>query len=164
MIGIHRGRDGTFFARFTCKMTKMRRIVFLLLAAGLALTACSTSRRVSRATLEDPAPWVGYSTYYITQAMGFPNHITEDGKDGSVLVYESTPDYDSPDYDILNPDVSARKRQYACFYVDQEGVCYRVETNHALPAPPRLDDSPDRGSIWLDLLITLPVLALSLLL
>lgn len=145
-------------------MTKMKRIVLLLLAAGLALTACSTARKVSKATLEDPAPWVGYSTYYITQAMGFPNHITDDGKGGSVLVYESTPDYDSPDYDILNPDVSARKRQYACFYVDEEGVCYRVEANHDLPAAPRLEDSVDRHSFWVDLLITLPLLTLSLLL
>ena len=114
--------------------------------------------------MEDTDPWVGYSTYYITQAMGYPNHITDDGKGGSVLVYESMPGYDSPDYDILNPDASSRNRQYARFYVDEEGVCYRVEANHALPDAPRLDPSPDRYSIWLDLLITIPLLALSLLL
>ena len=145
-------------------MTTMKRNVLLLLAACLAWTACSTARKVSKASLEDSAPWVGYSTYHITEAMGFPNHITDDGKGGSVLVYESAPDYDSPDYDILNPDVSSRKRQYACFYVDEEGVCYQVEANHSLPAPPRLDSLADRRSIWLDLLITLPVLTLSLLL
>ena len=145
-------------------MTTMKRIVLLLLAACLALTACSTARKVSRGSMEDPAPWVGYSTYHITEAMGYPNHITEDGKGGSVLVYESAPDYSSPDYDILNPDASYRNRQYACFYVDEEGVCYRVDANYDLPAAPRLDYAKERTSLWLDLLITLPLLTLSLLL
>ena len=145
-------------------MTTMNRIVFLLLAACLALTACSTARKVSKALVEDPGPWVGYSTADITQAMGYPDHITEDGKGGSVLVYESAPDRDSPDYDILDPDASSRNRKYACFFVDEEGICYRAEANHDLPAAPRLDFSEERSTIWLDLLITLPLLALSLLL
>ena len=142
----------------------MKRIVLLLLAACLALTACSVTRKVSKASTEDPAPWVGCSTADITAAMGYPNHITEDGKGGSVLVYESAPDYDSPDYDILDPDASSRNRQYACFFVDEEGICYQVETNHELPAAPQLYYSEDRNSIWFDLLITIPLLTLSLLL
>ena len=143
---------------------KMKRIVLLLLAACLALTACSVTRKVSKASTEDPAPWVGCSTADITEAMGYPNHITEDGKGGSVLVYESAPDYDSPDYDILDPDASSRNRQYACFFVDEEGICYQVETNYELPAAPQLYYSEDRSSIWFDLLITIPLLTLSLLL
>ena len=145
-------------------MMKMKRIVLLLLAACLALTACSVTRKVSKASTEDPAPWVGCSTADITEAMGYPNHITEDGKGGSVLVYESAPDYDSPDYDILDPDASSRNRQYACFFVDEEGICYQVETNYELPAAPQLYYSEDRSSIWFDLLITIPLLTLSLLL
>lgn len=145
-------------------MTTMKRIVLLVLAACLLLTACSVTRKVSKASTEDPAPWVGCSTADITEAMGYPNHITEDGKGGSVLVYESAPDYDSPDYDILDPDASSRNRQYACFFVDEEGICYQVETNHDLPAAPQLYYSEDRSSIWFDLLITIPLLTLSLLL
>ena len=144
-------------------MTTMKRIVLLLLAACLALTACSVTRRVSKASMEDSDPWTGCSTADITQAMGYPNHITEDGKGGSVLVYESAPDYDSPDFDILDPEASSRKRQYACFFVDEVGTCYRVETNYTLPAP-RLDDSEGRSTIWFDLLITIPLLTISLLL
>lgn len=145
-------------------MTTMKRIVLLLLAACLACTACSTARKVSKASMDDSGPWVGYSSADITQAMGYPNHITDDGKGGSVLVYESAPDSDSPDYDILAPDASSRKRRYACFFVDEEGICYRVEANHDLPAAPRLDYSEGRSTLWLDLLITIPLLALSLLL
>ena len=155
---------GTLFARFTAKMMTMKRIVLLLLAACLALTACSVTRKVSKASTEDSDTWVGFSTADITYAMGYPNHITEDGKGGSVLVYESTPDYDSPDFDILDPDASSRKRQYACFYVDEFGTCYRVESNYDLPAAPQLVDSEEPSTIWIDLLITIPLLTLSLIL
>ena len=146
------------------KMMTMKRIVFLLLAACLALTACSTTRQVSKASLEDSDTWVGCFTADITQAMGYPNHILEDGKGGSILVYESVPDYDSPDYDILDPDAASRKRNYACFYVDEVGTCYQVETNYDLPAAPQQVDSEEYSTIWIDLLFTVPLLVLSLLL
>ena len=145
-------------------MTTMKRIVLLLLAACLALTACSVSHRVSKASTDNTDPWVGCETIDITNVMGYPNHITEDGKGGSVLVYESAPDYDSPDFDILDPEASSRKRNYACFYVDEVGTCYRVETNYDLPAAPELVDSDEFSTIWLDLLITSPLLTLSLIL
>ena len=67
--------------------------------------------------------------------LGGPDHLGPDGKGGSILVYESTPDYSSPDYDILAPEASASPRRYAHFYLDDEGVCYRVDTNRTLPAP-----------------------------
>ena len=142
----------------------MKRFILLLLAACLTLTACSVTRRASKASTEDANPWVGCSSADITQAMGYPNHITGNGKGGSVLVYESTPDYDSPDYDILDPDASSRNRKYACFYVDEEGICYLVESNYDLPAAPQLDYPEDHSSIWIDLLITIPLLTLSLIL
>jgi hypothetical protein len=69
------------------------------------------------------------------RAMGDPDSIDPDGKGGSILVYESTPDYSSPDYDILAPEASASSRRYAHFYLDDEGECYRVDTNRTLPAP-----------------------------
>ena len=144
-------------------MTTMKRFFLLLLAAGLASTACSVTSRVSQASTEDTDPWIGCSTAVITQAMGYPNHITEDGKGGSVLVYESAPGYDSPDYDILNPDTSSRNRKYACFFVDEEGTCYGLETNYDLPAP-RSVYPEEHSSFWIDFLITIPLLTLSLLL
>ena len=142
----------------------LKRIVLLLLAACLASTACSVTRRVSKASMEASDPWIGCFSADITQAMGYPNHITEDGKGGSVLVYESTPDSSSPDYDILDPDVAARTRKYACFFVDEEGVCYRVEANYDLPAAPQMLYSGQRSTLWIDLLITIPLLTLSLIL
>ena len=134
---------------------------FILLLAALALlTACGTSRRVSAS--EGTAAWEGRTTSEIMRAMGDPDRIDPDGKGGSILVYESAPDYSSPDYDILDPAASARARRYANFYLDDEGVCYRVDTNRNLPAP---YDSY-RSFRWLvvpfavDALVYLPLLIL----
>ena len=133
---------------------------FILLLSALALlTACGTSRRVSAS--EGTAAWEGRTTSEIMRAMGDPDRIDPDGKGGSILVYESAPDYSSPDYDILAPE-AASPRRYAHFYLDDEGVCYRVDTNRNLPAP---YDSY-RSFRWLavpfavDVLVYLPLLVL----
>ena len=134
---------------------------FILLLSALALlTACGTTRRVSAS--EGTAAWEGRTTSEIMRAMGDPDRIDPDGKGGSILVYESAPDYSSPDYDILDPAASARARRYANFYLSDEGICYRVDTNRNLPAP---YDS-DRSFRWLavpfavDVLVYLPLLVL----
>lgn len=135
----------------------MKHFLILLLAA-VAVSACGTARRVSK----NPAqPWVGYTTTDILNQMGDPDRIDPDGKGGSVLVYESTPDYSSPDYDILDPDASAGIRRYAKFYLDNEGVCYLVDTNRSLPSPPPAH--AEQGlSFLLDILL-LPICILILL-
>ena len=130
----------------------MRKIIVLLLVL-VAATACGTSRRVARSQEQ---PWVGSSTLEILEAMGDPDRIDGDGKDGSVLVYESAPDYDDPEYDLLDPDASARKRTYAYFYLDSEGECYGVETNRSLPLPPS-SGVLVRSSLWADLIFGLIV-------
>ena len=134
---------------------------FILLLSALALlTACGTTRRVSAS--EGTAAWEGRTTSEIMRAMGDPDRIDTDGKGGSILVYESTPDYSSPDYDILAPEASASPRRYAHFYLDDEGVCYRVDTNRTLPAPYEAYSSYR----WLavpfavDILVYLPLLIL----
>ena len=134
---------------------------FILLLSALALlTACGTTRRVSAS--EGTAAWEGRTTSEIMRAMGDPDRIDPDGKGGSILVYESAPDYSSPDYDILDPAASARARRYANFYLSDEGICYRVDTNRNLPAP---YDSY-RSFRWLvvpfavDALVYLPLLVL----
>ena len=125
------------------------------------LTACGTSRRVSAA---DGTPsWEGRTTAEILRAMGDPDRIDPDGKGGSILVYESAPDYSSPDYDILAPE-PAHPRRYANFYLDDEGMCYRVDTNRTLPAPSSIYRSAVLAEFWLDLLWSLPLLTVLVLL
>ena len=131
----------------------------LLLLAAVTVTACGTVRRVSA----DPAqPWVGFTTQDILSRMGTPDQILGDGNGGSILVYESTPDYTSPDYDILAPEASAAPRRYAYFYLDDEGYCYKVDANRNLPSPPSLYLSEPRISFWVDLLIWTPLLLIGL--
>ena len=134
---------------------------FILLLAALALlTACGSSRRVSAA--DGTSAWEGRTTSEIMRAMGDPDRIDTDGKGGSILVYESAPDYSSPDYDILAPEASANLRRYANFYLDEEGRCYRVDTNRNLPAPRYLPSVS--AEFWLDVLYYLPLLTLLVLL
>ena len=133
---------------------------FLLLLSALALlTACGPSRRVSAA--DGTATWEGRTTSEIIRAMGDPDRIDTDGKGGSILVYETAPDYSSPDYDILAPEASASSRRYAHFYLNDEGRCYRVDTNRNLPAPPNPYPSQVRRAFWLDVLVWAPVLLIT---
>ena len=138
----------------------MKHFILLLLALAL-LTACGTSRQVSSA--DRTATWEGRTTSEILQVMGDPDRIDSDGHGGSILVYETAPDYTSPDYDILAPEASAHSRRYAIFYLDEEGRCYRVDTNRNLPAPSRYPPSVSTG-FWLDVLYYLPLLTLVILL
>ena len=133
---------------------------FLLLLAVATVTACGTTRRVT--ATEGTPVWEGRTTSEILQVMGDPDRIDSDGKDGSILVYESAPDYSSPDYDILAPEASANPRRYANFYLDEEGRCYRVDTNRNLPAPRYLPSVS--AEFWLDVLYYLPLLTLLVLL
>ena len=129
----------------------------LLLLVLISATACSTARRVST---EAVPSWVGRSTLEILDAMGDPARIDTDGRDGSILVYESTPDYNDPKYDILDPEAQVRTRKYANFYLNSEGVCYQVDANRELPVPPRQMVLSDGGDSWLNTLLTVSLLFL----
>lgn len=138
----------------------MKKYLILILAASVAFSACSVSRRVSVST-ESVSPWVGCETTEILDAMGSPGRINPDGEGGSILVYESTPDYTDPAYDILDPDASARHREYAYFYLDDEGTCYRVETNRTLPqAPVRYQENAGGWENVLDFTLLIPLILL----
>ena len=132
----------------------MKRI-FLLLMAVATVAACGTVRRVSEETAH---PWVGFYTEDILLQMGDPTRIDIPKLGGSVLVYEFTPDYNSPDYDLLGAGETSREQEYAHFYLDEEGCCYRVDTNRNLPVPPNPFPSQVRRAFWLDVLIWTPIL------
>ena len=126
-----------------------KRIV-LMLAVLLAAVSCSTSRRVSQ-QMTPQQSWKGHSAEEIIDKMGDPVRIDEDGRGGSILVYETAPDYDDPGYDILDSDAATAARLYAHFYLDQEGVCYQVDANCGVPEAPRY--TSDWG--WLDTVLLL---------
>ena len=124
----------------------MRRVIFLILSV-LVLASCSVTRKVTTAPAQ---PWVGSTTEDIIKTMGDPSRIDSDGKGGSIIVYESAPNYDDPNYDILDPEASKQHRQYARFYPDNEGICYQVDTNRPLPAAPSASPVRVGYSVWFD--------------
>ena len=134
----------------------MKQFLILLSVVVLA-TSCGISRRVSR---EAQNYWIGRSAVDIMQAMGDPDSIDTDGKDGSILRYEMKPDYEDPSYDILDPDAKPRESGYAYFYVDREGECYWVETDRKLLNPNQGPLYDGRDNIWVDILYYLPLLLL----
>lgn len=140
----------------------MKKVILLLLAAVVAFLSCSTTRRVSRETGGSDNSWVGNTTMDILHEMGDPARIDTDGKGGSILIYESNPGYDSPDYDILDPDASTRTRRYAYFYLDAEGLCYRVDSNIDLPYAPVSSTPKDSRLSGLEFVIFLPLFVLLL--
>lgn len=127
--------------------------LFIVLAILLAAVSCSTTRKTSQQTYTPS--WRGCSAQDIIAAMGNPDRIDEDGRGGSILVYESSADYDDPQYDILDPEATPKKGRQARFYLDQEGDCYQVESNYNLPAPPRSTVVDSGGWGWFEVLITL---------
>ena len=135
--------------------------IFILLFAVVLVSACGSSRRVSTDMAGRPS-WVGYDALTIIKTMGNPDRIDENGRGGSILRYDSTPDYSDPKYDILDPEAAKHAREYAYFYLDEEGVCYSVDTNHSLPAPPSQYSVGSRSSFWLDLLLWTPVILITL--
>ena len=137
----------------------MKKLFLLLLVAALA-TSCVTYRQVSR---EANPTWAGRTTTQIIQAMGSPDRIDSDGAGGAILRYESQPNYEDPSYDILNPDPAPTGQGHAYFYMTPEGVCYRVDSDRTLPAPPDKPRSLVVGSIWLDMLVYLPLVLIFLL-
>ena len=148
------------FCTFFVQMTVMKHF-FLLLMTVILVSACGSSRRVSTDMAGRPT-WVGSEALDIIKAMGNPDRIDENGRGGSILRYDSTPDYSDPKYDILDPEAAKHAREYAYFYRDEEGVCYSVDTNHSLPAPPSRYSVGERTSVWLDLLIWIPIMAVTL--
>lgn len=140
----------------------MKKFLFLLIVSSLSFSACSISRRVAAET--ERSPWEGYDALDIMKVMGDPDAIDVDGRNGSILRYKSTPDDTDPEYDILDPNASSRVQQYANFYLNEEGYCYRVDTNRDLPSPPGGAYYSDEIAPWLDLLVYLPLLLISILL
>ena len=134
---------------------------FILLFVVVLATSCGASRRVSR---YENLSWVGHPTLEILQAMGNPDRIDNDGRDGSILRYEAKPNYEDPSYDILDPDAKPSVGGYAYFYVDREGECYHVDATRKLPNPSYGVDDWYETTLWVDILIYLPLLIIGILL
>ena len=139
----------------------MKKILILLFVVILA-TSCGASRRVSR---DANLSWVGHPTLEIIKAMGNPDRIDSDGRNGSILRYEAHPNYEDPSYDIMDPNAKPDEGGYAYFYVDSEGDCYHVDTDRKLPRPDYgfYDYGEDEGnSVWINVAFYLSMILLGI--
>ena len=134
---------------------------FILLFVVVLATSCGASRRVSR---YENLSWVGHHTLEILQAMGNPDRIDSDGRDGSILRYEARPNYEDPSYDLLDPDAKPSMGGYAYFYVDRYGDCYWVDATRKLPSPEYRVYTRKEYDLWVDLLFYLPLILVGILL
>ena len=139
----------------------MRQLFILLLVVVLA-TSCGVSRRVSKTDVN--TSWVGHSTTEILLAMGDPDRIEDDGKGGSIILYEAKPDYEDPSYDILDPNSAPSTGGYAYFYVDRYGDCYWVDATRKLPCPEYDVYTRKEYDLWVDILFYLPLILVGILL
>lgn len=138
--------------------------ILLLLSVVVMVSSCGASRRVST---DVNTSWIGYSTQDILFVMGDPDRIEDDGKGGSVIKYETKPDYENPSYDILAPDAKPSMSGYAYFYLDRAGDCYWVDTDRKLPEPRYANgeyEDKEKTNLLVDILMSLPLLLIGLLL
>ena len=110
--------------------------IFGLLTALLALSSCATAKYVS---IENDMnnEWVGKRHYDIVTEFGAPDRETSDGKNGTILVYETiTRSYRTDEdthFGYFDPDYTttiSENRSYIHFFIEGNGICYLVKTNH----------------------------------
>jgi len=125
-------------------MKKIFNIVLVAALAVMSFGACSTY--VSLEPLANKE-WQGKTHAQIIQSYGAPDRETSDGQGGIILVYESETTEIHTDvtpsgfggfygfyYDFYSPGRDVRtttetKVEYAHFYLDAKGICYKVATN-----------------------------------
>lgn len=133
-------------------MKKKISSIALAVSIVLSLSACGGPRMIS---LEPEANgmWCGKPHAAIINEYGAPNREMSDGMGGKILVYEHTETtvtttadnnacyggiYEfyygfSPIRNTTYRTETETKTDYANFYVDGNGVCYKVETNLVRP-------------------------------
>ena len=141
---------------------KMKQVLFLL-GTLLLCTSCFTTYQASKQS-DYTNEFVGKTHNYIVSSWGAPTRQTSDGNGGTILIYEQTTaestsvarnGYYNP-YNgtyTYTPGVNTSyNTSYAQFYIDPNGKCYRVNTNH--------QKEWKEFSVAKTILLAIPILAL----
>ena len=130
-----------------------------------AMTSCGAARRYEQLpTVEEELTqrWAGKEYSDIVQAYGAPDRITPDGKDGSILVYETVSTSMSTSKSLMFDNYSTtvtEDKEYMHFFLNPEGYCYLVKTNQLVPDTARGEAS---SKFWTTTLITIGATAIAL--
>ena len=123
----------------------------MVAASLVSLASCGGPRMISLEP-QGNEMWRGKTHAAIIEAYGAPTREASDGKDGKIIIYERTttsvtttadagPGYYGGLYGFyyhtaMSPIVRTETEtttDYANFYIDGKGICYRVETNLERP-------------------------------
>lgn len=105
---------------------------FIFVVVIIGLSSCTTTRYYSY-SLENKynKEWVGETRKSIIDNCGAPNRTVDAGNGNLILVYEditvSAFSTNIGGYDIGSAN---RNRSFVEFYLDRNGKCYQVKTNH----------------------------------
>ena len=145
----------------------MRRIIGICIVATVlaAFTSCGTAKRIEQqptAEEERTQLWAGKEYSDIVQAYSAPDRIVPDGKDGSILVYETISTSMSTSKSLMFDNYSTtvkEDKEYMHFFLNPEGFCYLVKTNQLVDGTTRAKAS---SKFWTTTLITIGAVAVSI--
>lgn len=118
--------------------------LFFVVLTYLSFCSCTTTRIVSKQN-DYTQSYVGATHQQIVSNLGAPDRQTSDGNGGTILIYEKTTVVSSSqsvatkEFMTLNSYTpgnrtvtsSTANTSYVHFFIDNEGKCYQVKTNHA---------------------------------
>lgn len=128
-------------------MKKILSKLSILMVISCLFTSCTVTRTYAVSKEKDyKEAFVGAKHNDIVSAFGAPDRQTSDGAGGTILIYErtttnTTTDSQAAAYNVnyynrtYTPGVhsnttTTQNTSYIHIFVDKDGVCYNVKTNH----------------------------------
>ena len=116
--------------------------ISIWILAFFVLSSCTTTVYLPRQN-DYNAQYVGKNERSIILAWGAPSRVASDGADGKILVYEEVSFTSSSSggtivsSELTGPIITSNASSstsattaYAHFYLNKQGICYNVKTNH----------------------------------
>ena len=120
----------------------MKKFLAIILIATTLLSSCGTQSKVQDISCYDEycQRYIGKSHKQLISDLGAPNRETSDGDGGTIIIYETKTEHHQlgssgllSGSGLINIDTSGTTTSSVSFlhlYIDSEGVCYNVATNH----------------------------------
>jgi hypothetical protein len=113
-----------------------KKIVVIVLITSLFASCTAYKYTTISKEKEYEDMFVGKSHNHIVTSIGAPNRELSDGAEGSILIYEEITTYSKSRSNTNNSNglktntVTQQSSEYIQFFINADGVCYDVKTNH----------------------------------
>ena len=123
----------------------MKKFLAIILIATTLLSSCATQSKVHYISCYDEycQRYIGKSHKQLISDLGAPNRETSDGDGGTIIIYETITEHHKLNFNAntylyapaasTNGNIQGTTSSSISFlhlYIDSEGVCYNVDTNH----------------------------------